>query len=86
MRTPERYISAIDSGASPVAATEELDDTTREIERLQLALRTADGVPAAVLTDPAVDHLVERHGERVRLTVEGRLLANEVAVRLRADR
>ena len=67
-----------------MAAAEELDDGTREVERLQLALRTTDGVPAAALPpEPALDRLVERHGDRVRLTVEGRLLANEVAVRLR---
>jgi len=83
IRTPERYIAAVGSGRSPVAGAEELDDDTREVERLQLALRTADGVPAAALPpDPALDRLVERHGDRVRLTVEGRLLANEVAVRL----
>jgi len=83
IRTPERYIAAIEAGRSPVAAAEELDGETRELERLQLALRTRDGVPVdTVPPDPALDHLIERHGDRVRLTAEGRLLANEVAVRL----
>jgi hypothetical protein len=46
-------------------------------------LRTTDGVPLdAVPDDPALAHLLERHGDRARLTVEGRLLANEVTVRL----
>jgi len=84
VRTPERYIAAIESGASPVAASEELDAETRELERLQLSLRTSDGVPAdAVPDDPALARLVERNADRARLTVEGRLLANEVAIRLR---
>jgi len=82
LRTPERYIADIESGSSPIAASEELDDKTRALEHLQLALRTADGVPAAALPVADLEGLVERDGERVRLTVNGRLLANEVAVRL----
>jgi putative oxygen-independent coproporphyrinogen III oxidase len=83
LRTPERYIAAIESGLSPVAAGEELDEETQALERLQLALRTSDGVPASALPpDPALERLLERDGDRARLTVEGRLLANEVAVRL----
>jgi putative oxygen-independent coproporphyrinogen III oxidase len=83
VRTPERYIAAIESGRSPVAASEQLDDETRLLEGLQLALRTTDGVPASALpNDPAIGRLVKRAGDRINLTVEGRLLANEVAVRL----
>ena len=83
VRSPERYIAAIESGRSPVAGCEELDATTRELERLQLALRTSDGVPSsAVPDDSELDTLLERDSNRVHLTVEGRLLANEVAVRL----
>jgi oxygen-independent coproporphyrinogen-3 oxidase len=83
VRTPERYIAAIESGSSPIAASEQLDEETRSLEGLQLLLRTSDGVPAsAIPSDPALDRLVERDGDRARLTVEGRLLANEVAVRL----
>jgi oxygen-independent coproporphyrinogen-3 oxidase len=83
VRTPERYVAAVSAGRPPVAASEELDPDTRELERLQLALRTSEGIPAAALPpDPALDPLVERRGDRLRLTVEGRLLANEVAVRL----
>jgi oxygen-independent coproporphyrinogen-3 oxidase len=83
VRTPERYIAAIESGDSPVAASEHLDAETRELERLQLSLRTIDGVPADALPDdPELGRLVEHDGGRARLTVDGRLLANEVAVRL----
>jgi putative oxygen-independent coproporphyrinogen III oxidase len=86
VRTPERYIAAVESGASPLAASEELDVDTRHLERLQLSLRTREGVPVAALPtdDDALDTLVRREQERVVLTVDGRLLANEVALRLRA--
>ncbi|MBV8159911.1 MAG: coproporphyrinogen III oxidase, partial [Acidimicrobiia bacterium] len=85
VRTPERYIAAVNAGRSPVAAAEEVDRQTQALERLQLALRTVDGVPASALPcdpDPAMEALVERGDGRARLTVEGRLLANEVALRL----
>ena len=85
LRTPERYLEAIEQGRSPVAADERLSADERRIEGLQLALRTTDGVPAAALPladDPSLDRLVEVSGARARLTVAGRLLANEVAVRL----
>lgn len=88
VRTPDRYIDAVTAGSPVEAASETLDATTRRLEALQLALRTAAGVPAAALA-PADDAelrqlgLVESAaGDRVRLTVRGRLLANEVAVRL----
>ncbi len=84
VRTPERYIAAIGAGTSPVAAVEELDADTRHLEALQLALRTRNGVPVSALSpDAGVEHLVRRTGRRAVLTVDGRLLANEVAVRLR---
>jgi putative oxygen-independent coproporphyrinogen III oxidase len=83
VRTPERYIAAIEGGASPVGGEEVLDAEGGRIERLQLALRTDRGVPADALPIDELDGLVEERGERVVLTAAGRLLANEVAVRLR---
>lgn len=86
VRTPERYIDAIRTGASTESASEELDDERRRLEGLQLALRTSSGVPRHALDDADLDDLmglIETVGDRVRLTVDGRLLANEVAVRLR---
>lgn len=86
LRTPERYLEAIEAGRSPEAAGEVLDPDAYRIEGLQLALRTEAGVPAAALPlddDPSLEGLVERRGGRAHLTVPGRLLANEVAVRLR---
>ena len=85
LRTPDRYIDAVEAGASTEASGETLDAETRRIEALQLALRTRDGVPSAALDrdDPVIADLVRPHGDHLVLTPEGRLLANEVAIRLR---
>jgi putative oxygen-independent coproporphyrinogen III oxidase len=87
VRTPERYIDAITAGRSPEAAGERLDAEERRIEALQLAVRTRAGVPARSLPLAEdlgdLDGLVEVVGDRAVLTLRGRLLANEVALRLR---
>ncbi len=85
LRTPERYIAAVESGSTTEAAGESLDEETRRIEALQLSLRTRHGVPVAALDldDPALEGLLAPRGDRVVLTPTGRLLANEVAIRLR---
>lgn len=83
--TPERYIDAVETGRSPVSGSEELDPAERRVEGLQLAIRTRDGIDAAEVSDALLaelDGLLVRRGERVVLTTEGRLLANEVAIRL----
>jgi hypothetical protein len=89
VRTPDRYLDAIRAGASPEAGDERLDAGGRALEALQLALRTRAGVPRAAL-DPealaALEGLVAADPARpdhIVLTLPGRLLANEVAVRLR---
>ncbi|HEX2563807.1 MAG TPA: radical SAM family heme chaperone HemW [Acidimicrobiales bacterium] len=83
VHTPERYIAAIAEGRSPEAAGERLDAEARRLEALQLAVRTRAGVPAASLAVDELDDLVALDGDRAVLTVRGRLLANEVALRLR---
>jgi len=82
VRTPERYIAAVAAGESTEAAGETLDAATRHLEGLQLAIRMRDGVPAGALDTDGLDGLVESEGQRVRLTRAGRLLANEVSLRL----
>jgi oxygen-independent coproporphyrinogen-3 oxidase len=87
VRTPERYIRQVGKGQSPEAAGEDLDSATCRREALQLSLRTRMGIPETALPawrdDPALGSLV-RPGEagRLVLTRRGRLLMNEVAVRL----
>ena len=86
VRTPDRYVDLVASGASPEVGAELLDERARRSESAQLALRTRDGVPASLLpADGSLDGLVSLSGDGARavLTVRGRLLANEVAVRLR---
>lgn len=86
VRTPERYIALAAQQASTEASGEVLDSEARRIEGLQLALRMRDGVPADALSAHDVaelDGLVVTDGQRVRLTRNGRLLANEVSLRLR---
>lgn len=85
VRTPERFIAAVEAGGPVEAAGETLDAGARRMEALTLSLRTRHGVPASALDD--VDHLsdaglVDVVGERAVLTVRGRLLANEVSLRL----
>jgi oxygen-independent coproporphyrinogen-3 oxidase len=83
VRTPERYIGLVEQRRSTEAGAEELDAETRRLEGLQLALRTRDGVPLGSFEEDELDGLVERRGERLVLTRSGRLLANEIAIRLR---
>ena len=84
VRTPERYIGLVRAGEPAEAAGEDLDAETRRLEGLQLALRTRDGVPhSALAVDELPEGLVEPDGDRVVLTRAGRLVANEVSLRLR---
>ena len=82
VRTPDRYIACIAAGESVEAADELLDDATRARELLELSLRTSRGVPIGSLDADALTGLVEQVGDRVVLTRSGRLLANEVSLRL----
>ena len=83
VRTPERYVALIDAGEPAEGAGEDLDGPARRIEGLQLQLRTRAGVPADALDADELPGLVEAQGDRLVLTRAGRLLANEVALRLR---
>jgi oxygen-independent coproporphyrinogen-3 oxidase len=88
VRTPERYLRRVGAGDSAEAAGEDLDPAAGRVEALQLSLRTRRGVPAGALPgvadDPSLAPLVAPAAPgRLVLTPAGRLLANEVAVRLR---
>ncbi len=88
VRTPERYLRLVGRGEPVEAASEELDAPTVRAERQMLALRTRDGIGAGSIRDTAeLGRLVEaglvvQRGPNVSLTRAGRLLANEVALRL----
>ncbi len=84
VRTPQRYIELVAAGTDPTAGTETLDPVARSFEARSLSLRTRRGVPAGAFEDvDALGDLVVREGDRVVLSVRGRLLANQVSVRLR---
>ena len=86
LKFPGRYAAALASGRSPAAEREVLDAETRRIERVLLELRIADGLPLEVLTQTErgrVPALVERGlvtqtGQRLKVTLAGRLLADAV--------
>ena len=87
IRTPERYIGAVEQGTSTEAGHEVLDDTARAEEALTLGLRTRWGVPTATVPEEMVTELVGAGllgitDERVVLTRRGRLLASDVSARL----
>lgn len=83
VRTPERYISCIESGESVEASFELLDNSTRAREALELSLRTVHGVPRDALNAEELEGIVEVRGDRIVLTRHGRLLANDVSLRLK---
>ncbi len=88
VRTPERYCGLVDDKAVVEAAGETLLPAQRAAEALVLSLRTVAGVPAEVVPQELYDRGLVAAGEggrgpgRAVLTLPGRLLANEVAVRL----
>lgn len=83
VRSIERYLERIEGARSPVVAEEQLDGGARALERLELSLRTRAGVPVQALADDgSLAGLIEVLGGRAVLTRRGRMLANEVALRL----
>jgi oxygen-independent coproporphyrinogen-3 oxidase len=90
VRTPERYCRLVEEQSATEAAGETLSPGERAAEALVLSLRTSAGVPADVVPEELYDGgllAAAPSGQgagRAVLTVRGRLLANEVAVRLRA--
>lgn len=89
VRTPERYIDAVRTEVSAEAGCEELDAEDRAQEMLALALRTNGGIAlderrAESVAEMAGAGLVNVQRNRVVLTRTGRLLANEVTIRLQS--
>jgi oxygen-independent coproporphyrinogen-3 oxidase len=82
VRTPDRYIEAIEAGRSPRSGGEVLTTEQRDFEALSLSLRTERGVAWTQQFMTLPDGLIERREDRAVLTVRGRLLANEVTARI----
>jgi oxygen-independent coproporphyrinogen-3 oxidase len=87
VRTPERYIAAIQGGTSAGGGDEVLDPETRAEEAFALALRTRRGARfdprgTAAVNDLAEQGILDLSGDRIVLTRRGRLLASDVTARL----
>lgn len=85
VRTPDRYIELVTAGESPESSSETLDAQTSKREALQLLVRTREGVPAGSFAQVDLEEMSEllvQRDDRIMLTRAGRLLANEVALRL----
>ena len=86
VRHPRRYAALLGEGARPREDFEVIDAPTRHEERVLLELRIADGLPVGELTgterarlaEPLSRGLVTVVGDRVHLTLQGRLLADAV--------
>jgi oxygen-independent coproporphyrinogen-3 oxidase len=86
VKHPEAYAARLSSGASPAYAREVLTPEQRRTERVLLELRLREGLPVDVLTptergrvpDLVTRSLVVARGDRLVLTVQGRLLADGV--------
>jgi len=86
VRTPERYLAMVEAGERPLGGEERLDPSTQHFERDSLALRTRRGVPVEAFDSlEEIAHLVHVENGTVTLAPEGRLLANQVIVRLRSS-
>ena len=87
VRTPDRYIAMLRDGRRPLGGEEYLDEATRRFERESLALRTTSGVPLEAFDSlDEIAHLVTVRDGTVTLAPAGRLLANQVIVRLNGAR
>lgn len=84
VRTPDRYVAMVRSGQRPIGGEERLDDETQRFERASLALRTRRGVPVESFASlDEIAHLIDVRDGQVTLAPRGRLLANQVILRLK---
>jgi Coproporphyrinogen III oxidase and related Fe-S oxidoreductases len=82
VRTPERYIAAVDGDGSPEAGSESLDASARKEEAVTLALRTRTGAPVAHDAGLVDAGLAAWRDGNLVLTRRGRLLANDATIRI----
>ncbi len=87
----QAYIKALESGKLPPCTVDELNEQDRHAELIALALRTDEGLPAALIRPQDEDYLqsliqeglASRGGDgALMLNLRGRLLADEIALGL----
>jgi oxygen-independent coproporphyrinogen-3 oxidase len=89
-RHPSAWARAVAAGEHPEAGREALSEAEQQTERIMLRSRLADGLELAALTPAgraaattlAEEGIVEIAGDRLALTLRGRLLADHVTHRL----
>ena len=89
-RSTERYVEAVEAGASPVAGDEVLDTEQRGVERLLLGLRLHEGlhpidappIEPLALEDAMAAGLVSTSCGRLQCTQDGWFLLDEAVARL----
>ena len=86
VKHPNRYIQTIGNGELAIKDSETLTEADRHMEKVMLGLRLREGIPeswldahAAPALEGFIDRgLLERAGQRVRVTKRGRLLADGI--------
>ncbi|MEM9016708.1 MAG: coproporphyrinogen III oxidase, partial [Verrucomicrobiota bacterium] len=82
------YVRAIEAGLEVKSEIEHIDEEGRRIERIGLALRTSDGIPRDLIDEAnplesfIEQGLLEPSRGRIRLTREGKALADPIAAAL----
>ena len=89
LREWEAYRRAVASGGRAEAGRETLDEEAVRLERLYLGLRTAEGVPAALVPEGLAEEWegqgwARRDGGAARLTPRGWLLLDALVARAAA--
>jgi oxygen-independent coproporphyrinogen-3 oxidase len=92
VRHPAGYAARIGAGNSPGQAREILSEPERQLERVMLLIRLAEGCPAGILSPAGrknaesmiADGLATSAGNQIVLTPRGRLLADAVTRNLTA--
>jgi putative oxygen-independent coproporphyrinogen III oxidase len=86
VKHPAPYTDRLLDGVSPAQAREVLSPEDQRVERILLELRLRTGLPMDLLRDPGLtaahqyveNGLLTQHGDRLVLTLQGRLLADAV--------
>ncbi len=86
VRTPDRYIAMVQASETPRGGEEVVTEAAQQFETESLALRTRRGVPREAFASlEEVAHLIRMDGANVVLNERGRLVANQVILRLRSS-
>ena len=91
IRSLNEYLKRIEENQSPVESSESIGEETRSIERIMLGLRTRDGIDSHLVhNEDAIsklvsENLIQRNGDRITLTRQGKVIADSVCEELVRD-